>query len=107
MDKVYQIVKKDEQYLLEEVDVSDLSFENEEDFIDWVIRRDYCTEPFLYKYMLTYQPEWGSMQKFPMVDEEQLRNEWEDDFVDELMADGVVIDDDGRYELYPIGNQPD
>lgn len=28
--------------------------------------------------MLTYQPEWGDMQTFPMVDEEQLRNEWDD-----------------------------
>ena len=103
LPKVYLVVGRGLGYRLEEEDFSDVAdeFESVEEFEEWVLSQThpYCLEDMPYQFVLRH-----GTQNFYYYDEESLRNEWEDDFIDRLMRDGSFYDEeiDTGFELYRI-----
>ena len=107
MEKVFEVIKRDEQYFLEEVDISDMGFENDEELEDYIsLQLDYCLECLPFQYVLIYQTENGTKDTSYYFNEEHLKDMWEEEVVDELLENGVFDDGGIRFELYRIGNQP-
>ena len=107
MEKVFEVIKKEDEYLLQEVDISAMEFEDDEELEDWVsLHKGYRFGFSPYRFVVIYQPEFGSQDISYYFDEGHLRDMWEDEVVDELLESGVFFDDEVRFELYKIGNQP-
>lgn len=119
MEKVYEVVKDGDEYLLQEVDMSEyedeLDFDVEDDFAlsDWAIQHDFCLESLPYQFVLVhYSSGWCGPETGHYYDEEHLRSMWDDDLIDTLLKDGTFYDDtdddgdefsDGeRFDLFRI-----
>ncbi len=101
LPKVFEVVHHGNEYLLKEADFSnteDDEFENEEDFEEW-LPLQYCVESLPYQFVLVC----GRHVSY-YYDEEHLKSEWEDDFIDRLLKEGSFYDDeeDMRFELHRL-----
>ena len=119
MEKVYKVVKEDDEYLLQEVDMSeyedelDFDVEDEDELSFWAIDHDFCLESLPFQFALVHHPSgWSGPETDYYYDEDHLRNMWADDVIDVLLKEGTFYDDgeddgdefsDGeRFDLFRI-----